>query len=84
MAMVSGNLSLDCLAGRVGSVKFREQRSLGKGTRLQRRNARFASIGNGIGTALMGACGYYTSELAVCSFRYWTALPPPASASSCR
>ena len=80
MAMVSGNLSLGAMA----AVKFREQRSLGKGTRLQRRNARFASIGNGIGTALMGACGYYISERAVCSFRYWTALPPPASASSCR
>jgi MFS family permease len=29
------------------------------------RNARFASIGNGIGAALMGACGYYISERAV-------------------
>jgi MFS family permease len=29
------------------------------------RNARFASIGNGIGAALMGACGYYVSEQAV-------------------
>lgn len=29
------------------------------------RNARFASIGNGIGAALMGACGYYLSERAV-------------------
>jgi MFS family permease len=29
------------------------------------RNARFASIGNGIGAALMGACGYYISEQAV-------------------
>jgi MFS family permease len=29
------------------------------------RNARFASIGNGIGAALMGACGYYVSERAV-------------------
>ena len=29
------------------------------------RNARFASVGNGIGAALMGACGYYISERAV-------------------
>ena len=29
------------------------------------RNSRFASIGNGIGAALMGACGYYVSEQAV-------------------
>ncbi|MFZ2005161.1 MAG: MFS transporter [Stellaceae bacterium] len=29
------------------------------------RNSRFASIGNGIGAALMGACGYYVSERAV-------------------
>jgi MFS family permease len=29
------------------------------------RNARYASIGNGIGAALMGACGYYVSERGV-------------------
>ncbi len=29
------------------------------------RNARFASIGNGVGAALMGACGYYLSERSV-------------------
>jgi MFS family permease len=29
------------------------------------RNARYGSIGNGIGAALMGACGYYVSERAV-------------------
>ena len=29
------------------------------------RNSRFASIGNGVGAALMGACGYYVSEQAV-------------------
>jgi MFS family permease len=34
------------------------------GTRLGR-NARFAAIGNGVGAALMGACGYYISERAV-------------------
>lgn len=80
MAVFSGNLSLGAMA----AVKFRKQRSLGKGTRLQHRNARFASIGNGIGAALMGACGYYISERAVYSFGYWTASPPPASASLCR
>jgi MFS family permease len=29
------------------------------------RNARYASIGNGVGAALMGACGYYVSERGV-------------------
>ncbi len=29
------------------------------------RNARFASVGNGVGAALMGACGYYLSERSV-------------------
>ena len=29
------------------------------------RNVRFAAIGNGIGAALMGACGYYVSERSV-------------------
>ena len=40
------------------------------------RNARFASIGNGIGAALMGACGYYVSERAV--FFLTAALTLPA------
>jgi MFS family permease len=34
------------------------------GVRLGR-NARYASIGNGVGAALMGACGYFVSEQAV-------------------
>jgi MFS family permease len=34
------------------------------GTRLGR-NARYSSIGNGVGAALMGACGYYVSERSV-------------------
>src|SRR5689334_4123725 len=29
------------------------------------RNARYASIGSGIGAALMGACGYYVSNQAI-------------------
>jgi MFS family permease len=37
---------------------------LALGPRLGR-NARFASIGNGIGAALMGACGYYLSSRSV-------------------
>jgi MFS family permease len=47
------------------------------------RNARFASIGNGIGAALMGACGYYISERAVffltaaLAFPALVALPSP-------
>jgi len=40
------------------------------------RNARFASIGNGIGAALMGACGYYVSERAV--FFLTAAMTVPA------
>jgi MFS family permease len=48
------------------------------GVRLGR-NARFASIGNGIGAALMGACGYYVSEQAV--FFLTAAVTLPAIAS---
>lgn len=48
------------------------------GTRLGR-NARFAAIGNGIGAALMGACGYYISERAV--FFLTAALTFPAVAA---
>ncbi|HVJ55791.1 MAG TPA: MFS transporter [Aliidongia sp.] len=40
------------------------------------RNARFASIGNGVGAALMGACGYYFSERSV--FFLTAALSLPA------
>jgi MFS family permease len=40
------------------------------------RNARFASIGNGIGAALMGAAGYYISERSV--FYLTAALTLPA------
>src|SRR5271167_744743 len=36
----------------------------GMGLRLGR-NARYAAIGNGLGAALMGACGQYVSERAV-------------------
>ncbi|HEV2673764.1 MAG TPA: MFS transporter [Aliidongia sp.] len=48
------------------------------GARLGR-NARFASIGNGIGAALMGACGYYLSERSV--FFLTAALTIPALGS---
>ena len=47
----------------------------GLGRRLGR-NARFASIGNGIGAALMGAAGYYISERSV--FFLTAALTLPA------
>jgi MFS family permease len=43
------------------------------------RNARFASIGNGIGAVLMGVCGYYLSERAV--FFLTAALTLPAFAT---
>jgi MFS family permease len=39
------------------------------------RNARFASIGNGIGAALMGACGYYLSARSVFFLTALLALP---------
>lgn len=42
------------------------------------RNARFASIGNGVGAALMGACGYYLPPQAV--FYLTSALALPALA----
>jgi MFS family permease len=43
------------------------------------RNARFASIGNGVGAALMGAAGYYISDRAV--FFLTAALTLPALAT---
>lgn len=48
------------------------------GARLGR-NARYASIGNGIGAALLGACGYYLSERSV--FFLTAALTLPALAA---
>jgi MFS family permease len=53
-------------------------RSSSLGARLGR-NARFASIGNGVGAALMGACGYYLPERAV--FFLTALLTVPAFAS---
>jgi MFS family permease len=46
------------------------------------RNARFASIGNGIGAALMGTCGYYISERAVFYLTAVLALPALAALPS--
>ena len=43
------------------------------------RNARYAAIGNGVGAALMGACGQYVSERAV--FYLTAALTLPALAA---
>jgi MFS family permease len=43
------------------------------------RNVRYSAIGNGIGAALMGACGYYVSERAV--FFLAAALTLPAFAA---
>jgi MFS family permease len=43
------------------------------------RNARYASIGSGIGAALMGACGYYLSNQAI--FYLTAALTLPALAA---
>jgi MFS family permease len=43
------------------------------------RNVRYAAIGNGVGAALMGACGYYVSERAV--FFLAAALTLPAFAA---
>jgi MFS family permease len=50
----------------------------GMGLRLGR-NARYAAIGNGLGAALMGACGQYVSERAV--FYLTAALTLPALAT---
>jgi MFS family permease len=50
----------------------------GMGLRLGR-NARYAAIGNGVGAALMGACGQYVSERAV--FYLTAALTAPALAA---
>lgn len=43
------------------------------------RNARFASIGNGVGAALMGACGYFISERAVFFLTAILTLPAMAA-----
>lgn len=43
------------------------------------RNARFASIGNGLGAALMGGCGYYVSERAVFFLTAAVTLPAVVS-----
>ena len=43
------------------------------------RNARFSSIGSGVGAALMGACGYYLSNQAI--FYLTAALTLPALAA---
>jgi MFS family permease len=51
---------------------------LGMAVRLGR-NARYAAIGNGLGAALMGACGQYVSERAV--FYLTAALTLPAVAA---
>jgi MFS family permease len=50
----------------------------GMGKRLGR-NARYSAIGNGVGAALMGACGQYVSERAV--FYLTAALTLPALAA---
>ncbi|HUA53662.1 MAG TPA: MFS transporter [Candidatus Sulfotelmatobacter sp.] len=39
------------------------------------RNARYASIGNGVGAALMGACGYYVSPRSVFVLTAFLTLP---------
>lgn len=51
---------------------------VGLGIRLGR-NARYASIGNGVGAALMGACGYYVSPRAVFFLTAGLALPALAA-----
>jgi MFS family permease len=43
------------------------------------RNARFASIGNGVGAALMGACGYFLPEAFVFYLTALLALPALAA-----
>jgi MFS family permease len=48
----------------IAAMSIAVARRTSLGVRLGR-NARFASIGNGIGAALMGACGYYVSTRAV-------------------
>src|SRR5215468_710092 len=43
------------------------------------RNARYAAIGNAVGAALMGACGYYLTERAVFLFAATLAIPALAA-----
>jgi len=64
LAEVLHGLSSCTLGPAIAALSLILAGRFGMGLRLGR-NARFAAIGNGLGAALMGACGQYVSERAV-------------------
>jgi len=78
LAEVLHGFSSCTLAPVIAAVSLALAGRMGLGLRLGR-NARFASIGNGIGALLMGTAGYYISERSV--FFLTAALTLPALAA---
>jgi MFS family permease len=64
LAQVLHAFSSCTLGPAIVALSRRVAGSAALGPRLGR-NVRFAAIGNGVGAALMGACGYYASERSV-------------------
>jgi MFS family permease len=78
LAEVLHGFSSCTLAPVIAAVSLALAGRVGLGLRLGR-NARFASVGNGVGALLMGAAGYYISERSV--FFLTAALTLPALAA---
>lgn len=64
LAEVLHGLSSSTLSPAIAAISLAMAGRAAFGHRLGR-NARYASIGNGVGAVLMGICGYYVSERAV-------------------
>ncbi|HLW25288.1 MAG TPA: MFS transporter [Steroidobacteraceae bacterium] len=75
LAEILHGISSCTLGPAIAAISLLIAGRFGMGIRLGR-NARFAAIGNGMGAALMGACGQYISERAV--FYLTAALTLPA------
>jgi len=75
LAEILHGLSSCTLGPAIAAMSLLIAGRFGMGLRLGR-NARYAAIGNGVGAALMGACGQYVSERAV--FFLTAALTLPA------
>ncbi len=74
IAKVLHGFSSCTLGPSIAAMSLRVAGHAGLGERLGR-NARYASLGSGVGAALMGACGYYVSEQAVFYLTALLALP---------
>lgn len=75
LAEILHGISSCTLGPAIAAISLLIAGRFGMGLRLGR-NARYAAIGNGMGAALMGACGQYVSERAV--FYLTAALTLPA------